>query len=351
MMPSAPAAPTRTNRYQRQTLLAVLGEEGQRCLAESRVLLVGCGALGSAIADQLVRAGVGELVLADRDYVELHNLQRQSLYDERDVEEHLPKAAAAARRLAEVNSEVTLSPRIVEVSAANIEELAASCDLIVDGTDNFETRYLLNEASVKLGIPWVYGGVIGTYGMTATFVPGTTGCLRCLFPDAPEPGSAPTCDTAGVLGPAVHAVASLQAAEALKIASGNVEAANRALVSLDVWSMTFSTLKRGPARADCPTCGQRRFELLDRAAPATETVLCGHDAVQVLVHPAPRLDLAALADRLRPAGEVLVNRFLLRFTDAGSETELTVFPDGRAIVKGTTDPVRARTLYDRFVGK
>ena len=338
-------------RYQRQTLLSAIGDEGQRSLARSKILLVGCGALGSAIADQLARAGVGHLVLADRDYVELHNLQRQSLFDERDVAEQMPKAAAAAARLRQINSSIKVTPVIAEVSAANIESLAEGCDVIVDGTDNFETRYLINDVAVKLGIPWVYGGVIATYGMTATIVPGETACLRCLFPEAPDPGSAPTCDTAGVLGPAVHAVASLQAGEALKIASGRIDAVSRSLTSVDLWSMTFSSMPMGTPQPDCPTCGLRRFDVLDRAAPAKETVLCGHDAVQVLIHPPVRLNLEELSNRLRPVGEVMVNRFLLRFTDAATGNELTVFPDGRAIIGGTSDPARARALYDQFIGK
>jgi molybdopterin/thiamine biosynthesis adenylyltransferase len=344
------AVPGNSDRYIRQQIFPAIGRDGQRKIGATHVALVGCGALGSTVADLLVRSGVGQLTIADRDYVELHNLQRQSLFDESDVSEHIPKAAAAARRLTEINREVEINPVIADVNGGNIEQIVRDADFLVDGTDNFETRYLINDVAVKHGKPWVYGGVIASYGMTMTIVPGETSCLRCVFPEQPEAGSAPTCDTAGVIAPAVHAVASFQVAEILKLIVGDHENLNRDLIALDLWAHTFDRVTTGSPRSDCPTCGSRQFEFLDRAAASHETVLCGHDAVQVLVQPPVKLDLHALGERLSAAGDVMPNRFLLKFTDRATERELTIFPDGRAIVKGTTDPVEARALYARFVG-
>jgi adenylyltransferase/sulfurtransferase len=339
-----------SGRYVRQTIFPAIGRDGQRRLARTHVLLVGCGALGSAVADLLVRAGVGRLTIADRDYVELNNLQRQSLYNEADVANHVPKAAAAAERLSQVNSAVEVVPVVADVDATSVEKLLESADILVDGTDNFETRYLLNDAAVKLRRPWVYGGVIASYGMTMTIRPGETPCLRCVFPDPPDAGSAPTCDTAGVIGPAVHLVASLQATEALKLAVGDLDSVNRELIAVDLWRLSFDRIPLGVPTPDCPACQRRDFAFLDRATPSRTTVLCGHDAVQVRVHPPVKLDLATLGERLTAAGEVMSNQYLLRFRDATSPYELTVFPDGRAIVKGTSDPVEARVLYARYVG-
>jgi adenylyltransferase/sulfurtransferase len=345
---STAAAPT--NRYIRQEILGVVRPEGQEKLAGAHVALIGAGALGSTIADLLVRAGIGTLTLIDRDYVELHNLQRQALYTEADVQNHVPKAMAAAERLASINSTVEIRPVVADVNSLSIEQLTAEADFLVDGTDNFETRYLINDLAVKTGRPWIYGGVIATYGMTMTIIPGETACLRCVFPDAPDAGSAPTCDTAGVFGPAVHVVSSLEASEAIKLALGRTDAVNRSLISLDVWSMELQRIPVGGPRPDCPTCQGRQFDFLDRQALNLETTLCGHDAVQVMIQPPVQLDLAVLAKRLEPAGEVMANRFLVRFTDAVTGHELTIFPDGRAIVKGTTEPREARAIYDRYVG-
>lgn len=354
MMDSSATIPTGLprieNRYVRQQIFTGIGVHGQERIARASVALIGCGALGSAIAEMLVRAGVGHLTIADRDYVELHNLQRQSLFDERDVRERIPKAAAAANRLGEINAQVEIEPVIADVNSSNVSWIVRGADLIVDGTDNFETRYLINDAAVKFGIPWIYGGVIASYGMSMTIMPRSSPCLRCVFPDRPEPGSAPTCDTAGVIAPAVHAVAALQVAEALKLMVGDHDHLNRDLIALDVWDLSFERVSLGAPSADCPTCGLGSFEYLDRATGSHETVLCGHDAVQVLAQPPVELDLSELARRLATVGEVSSNRFLLRFTDRASDRELTIFPDGRAIVKGTTDPAEARSLYARFVG-
>jgi len=347
---SSPDAAPPTERYVRQTLFAPIGPEGQRRIGATRVLLVGSGALGGAVADLLVRAGIGRLILADRDYVELGNLQRQTLFDEADVAEHLPKAAAASARLRRINGDVRIEPVVADVNATNIERLASDVDLIVDGTDNFETRYLINDVAVKRGLPWVYGGVIGSYGMTMTIRPGETPCLRCVFPEPPPAGSAPTCDTAGVLGPAVGMVAALQVAEALKLAVGDVEAMNTDLLAIDVWRLSLDRIPLPAPRPDCPTCGRRDFAFLVEISPSRTTVLCGHDAVHVRVHPSVTLDLAALSARLGAIGDVRSNRYLLRFRESAGAHELTVFADGRAIVKGTTDPTEARVLYARYVG-
>lgn len=339
-----------SNRYIRQEILGVVGPNGQEKLAAAHIALIGAGALGSTIADLLVRAGVGHLTLIDRDYVELHNLQRQALYTEQDVTDHTPKAIAAAERLAAINSSVEITPVVADVNSLSIESVTNDADFLVDGTDNFDTRYLINDLAVKTNRPWVYGGVIATYGMTMTILPGETACLRCMFPDAPDAGSAPTCDTAGVFGPAVHVISSLEASEALKLALGRVDQTNRSLISLDTWSLEMIKIPTGGPRPDCPTCQWHKYEYLERSALNLETTLCGHDAVQVIIQPPVSVDLPALGKRLEPAGDVMVSRFLVRFTDSATGHELTVFPDGRAIVKGTTEPREARAIYDRYVG-
>lgn len=343
------AATYEPRRYARQIIHPAIGETGQQRLAASRVLLVGCGALGTHIADTLVRAGVGFLRLVDRDFIELHNLQRQLLFDEADLAAGLPKALAAARKLQAINSSVTVEPLVDDVNAGNIAALSADVELLIDGTDNFETRYLLNDAAIRAGKPWIYGGVLSTYGVTMTIVPGETACLRCVFRDPPPPGLAPTCDTAGVLGPAVATIAALQAAEALKLLVGARDELNRALLSVDVWRLTFDRLPITRV-ADCPACGDgpRAYPFLEYAAASRATALCGRNAVQITVNPPARLPLAALAERLRPAGRVAVNEHLLRFRPG--DQELVIFPNGRAIVHGTDDPAVAKSLYARYVG-
>jgi molybdopterin/thiamine biosynthesis adenylyltransferase len=343
-------SPNSGDRYVRQELFRPVGEDGQQKLKQTHVALVGCGALGSAIADLLVRAGIGTLTIVDRDYVELHNLQRQSLFNETDVTAHTPKAEAAAQTLTKINSDVRVIPVIADFNGSNAEQLASDVSIIVDGADNFETRYLLNDLAVKSNKPWVYGGVIASYGTTMTIRPGITPCLRCIFPDQPDPGSAPTCDTAGVIGPAVHAIAAIETAEVMKLAVGDVESLNIGLLTMDLWQLKFDQVALGLPRPDCPACGEGHFDFLDRARPSQATVLCGHDAIQVLPEPGVILDLQELARRLRPVGEVMVSRFVLRFDDPSGGRQLTVFPDGRAIIKGTTDEAEARSLYARFVG-
>lgn len=350
-MSPATTTPIELGRYARQIIHPAIGEEGQRRLADARVLLVGCGALGTHIADTLVRAGVGYLRIVDRDFVELHNLQRQVLFDESDVEQGVPKALAASAKLQLVNSTVTIEPLVDDVNAGNIAALIDNVDLIVDGTDNFETRYLLNDAAARAGKPWVYGGVLATYGMMMTIVPGQTACLRCAFPSPPPPGAAPTCDTAGVIGPAVALIAALEATEALKLLLGAHDAINRDLVAFDVWRLSFDRLPM-PRKADCPTCGDgpREYPFLEYAASSRTTTLCGRNAVQITVLPAPELVLPHLADRLRPAGKVGYNDHLLRFQPKEDEQNLVIFPNGRAIIHGTDDPALARSLYARYIG-
>jgi len=343
-----PAA--RARRYIRQEIFAPIGATGQAKLALAHVAIVGCGALGSAVADSLARSGVGRLTIIDRDYVELHNLQRQSLFDERDVLERAPKAIAASERLQRINSDIEIVPIVADVTAANIEALTAGAGILVDGTDNFETRYLINDLAVKTGRPWAYGGAIAGGGATMTIRPHISPCLRCVFPFAPEAGSAPTCDTAGVLGFAVHVIAAFQASETIKLAIGAVEQVNSGLVSIDVWGLGFHLTPLGEPDPDCPCCGKRQFEFLDRRPVASEAILCGHDAVQVHPHSPVRLDLHELAPRLRGIGDVAGNQYLLRFSEPNSNRELTIFPDGRAIVKGTEDPQEARRLYARYIG-
>ncbi len=336
-----------SDRYSRQTALGVIGPEGQRRLAAATVLVIGCGALGSMQAELLARAGVGRLVLADRDVLELHNLQRQTLFDERDVRERLPKAVAAARRLRAVNSAIRIEALVEDVTAANILELVRRADLVLDGADNFETRYLINDAAVREGRPWVYGGVLGTGGTVLAVRPGQGPCLRCLFPEPPDALLMQTCETAGVLGAAVAWVAALQVAEALKLLVGDRSESYR-LHSLEVWRGAVGAIEveRDPA---CRCCGHRRFEFLDSGRGSTSSVLCGRNAVQVTPEPQSAPDFALLAERLESLGVVTVSGLVLEFSPPG-DYRLVVFPDGRVLVLGTTDPAAARSLVARYLG-
>ncbi|MBX7105422.1 MAG: ThiF family adenylyltransferase, partial [Gemmataceae bacterium] len=319
-------------------------------LAAGRVTLVGCGALGTVIANHLVRAGVGFVRIADRDFIELHNLQRQVLFDEDDVSAGIPKAEAAARKLRRVNSTVQVEAVVVDVDRTNILSLVDGADVILDGSDNFEIRYIINDAAVKLGKPWVYGGCIGSHGQSMTILPGDTPCLRCVFEAAPGPGEAATCETAGVVAPAVAMVASLQSCEALKLLAGRRDAINRELIYLDVWENVYKKIKIAPlkGKVDCPCCGRGQYEWLDGDHGATTTSLCGRNAVQVSHRSASPLRFEDLASQLSPLGPVTFNKFLLKF-DSGDH-KFTVFPDGRAIIQGTDDPDKARTLYAKYIG-
>jgi adenylyltransferase/sulfurtransferase len=337
-------------RYSRQMRFAAIGAAGQRRLLDSHVTLCGCGALGTVLANALVRAGVGNLRLVDRDFIETNNLQRQVLFDERDVAENLPKAEAAARKLASINSSVHVEPVVTDVDRTNIMDLVKDADLILDGTDNFEIRYLINDTAVKLGKPWIYGGCIGSQGQTMTILPGLTPCLRCVFEAAPGPGEAATCETAGVLSPIVNIVASFQAAEALKVLAGAHAQVNRELLYVDVWDNVFRRIKIAPllGKVSCPCCQQHRFEWLDGEHGAHTTSLCGRNAVQVAHRSSVGLDFELLAKNLEALGQVSYNRFLLKFNVDGYQ--FTLFPDGRAIIKGTSDVEKARSLYAKYIG-
>ena len=333
-------------RYSRQILFDGLGREGQARLMASRVVLVGCGALGTIQASFLARAGVGTLRLVDRDFVEESNLQRQILYDEQDARAALPKAAAAERELRAVNSLVRIEGLVEDLNPANAERLLGGFDLILDATDNFDTRLLVNDYAVKSGTPWIYGACVSSYGMTFTVLPGESACFQCLF-GAPAAGFAPTCDTAGVLGPAVGVVASLQAAEALKILSGRRERVSRSLTSVDVWGNQLDSFALPPRDPECACCGRRDFGWLEGRHGTDALSLCGRDSVQVGRREGQRPDLEELARRLAPLGTVERNRFLLRASIGAHR--LTVFADGRAIIGGTSDPALARSLYARYV--
>ena len=334
------------DRYSRQLLFRPFGAEGQVRVRAARVLVAGCGGLGAESASLLARAGVGFLRIVDRDVVELSNLQRQALFDEADVREGLPKAVAAARRIARVNADVTVDPVVADVGPRNVRDLLDGIDLVVDGFDSFEARFLLNDACVERGLPWVYGACIASTGLAALLVPGVTPCLRCLLGEVPEPGAAATCDTAGILGPAAHLAASMQVGRALRYLATREAPAEGELVYGDVWEGRFTRMAvpRDPA---CPCCVSRRFEFLSVETPQA-SVLCGRDSVQVRPLVPARPDFSSLAERLRPLGEVVANDHLLRLrTD---DVELTLFADGRAIVKGTSDPARARSLVARTFG-
>ena len=345
-------------RYARQIIYPGLGESGQLALLAARVTIIGVGATGSVLANHLARAGVGHLRLVDRDFVELNNLQRQLLYDEVDVAAMLPKAVAIAAKLRRINSAIAIEGIVADVTPANIAAFIADADVVLDGTDNFVTRYLINDACVKLGKPWIYCGVLATYGMSMTIRPGITPCLRCVMGELPAPGTVPTCDTAGILGPAVTLMGSVVAAEAIKLLlqradpapAGAAPALNTGMIHMDLWDHTYEKFDLGDRRPDCPTCGAQRFEFLDAEAGSRQTALCGRNAVQVSPIGGASLDLAALAERLRSArvGRVQANAFLVRAEIDGFE--FTIFPDGRAIIKGTADEAVAATLYARYVG-
>lgn len=338
------------DRYSRQVLFPGLGEAGQTKLLASRVTLCGCGALGTVLASTLARAGVGFLRIIDRDYIETNNLQRQVLFDEQDIAEDLPKAEAAARKLRRVNSSIEIEPIVADINPTNILSLIEGADLVLDGMDNFETRYLINDAAVKTGTPWVYGGCIGSHGQSMTILPGETPCLRCVVESTPPPGMTPTCETAGILGSIVNVIASIEAAEALKILSGNRSQINRYLMVVDLWDNTVRQLKIQSLRdkVDCPTCRRHEYDWLDGKLGSQTTSLCGRNAVQIDQRSSEPLSFDDLAGKLDAVGTVQHNRFMLRFEVDGYL--LTLFPDGRAIIKGTNDVKMARSLYAKYIG-
>ncbi len=339
------------DRYARQTRFAPFGIEGQEKLASSCAVVVGCGALGSVIANTLTRAGAGHIKLIDRDYLELNNLQRQVLYDEQDVADGLPKAIAAARKLGRINGQVTIEPHVIDIDYKNVWQLTQAADVIVDGTDNFETRFLINDVSLEANIPWVYGGCVGSEGQTMTILPGKTPCLRCLMIDGPPPpGTTPTCDSAGILGAVVNVVASIQANEAIKILSGHVDQINRKLTIIDLWSNRSHQMSiEGLAdKVNCPCCRQHQRQWLSGQRSSASAVLCGRNAVSIRPDTVQQLDLEKLERRLRESGKTERNEYLLRYYL--DEFQVTVFPDGRAIIVGTDDIAKAKSIFAQWIG-
>ena len=337
------------DRYSRQTRFAPLGPEGQAKLAASRVAILGCGALGAASAMALARAGVGFLRLIDRDVPESSNLPRQVLFDEADVAAGLPKAVAAARHLARINSAASCEPIVADLTPTNAVSLLAGVDVIVDGTDNLEARYLLNEVACRAGTPWVHGGAIGAEGRVLTVIPGQTACLRCFVPEPPPPGLLPTCDTAGIIGPAALVVGAVQAAEAIKLLVGEAEATAGRMLAFDLWSFQWRVVDLAPlAAAGCPTCRGGDEPWLEGRLGGAATPLCGRDAVQVAAATGSRVDLPALAARLAGVATVTANEWLLR-AEVEPGIRLSVFADGRAIVDGTTDLARGRAIVARYL--
>ena len=336
------------DRYSRQARFAPIGEAGQQQLAAARVLVIGLGALGTVTADQIVRAGVGFVRLIDRDFVELSNLQRQSLFDEEDVRSNLPKAVAAEERLRRINSTIQIEAKVDDVNPSNVEDWLADVDLVLDALDNFETRFVVNDACAKHRKPWIYTAAVGSYGLVMPVLPGTTPCLRCLLGNLPAPGSSPTCETAGVIAPITHIIASMQVAEALKFLTGNLQPDNIRLTAYDVWSHRFQRIDVGvDSMATCPVCSDGKYEYLD-GNPLRTITLCGRNAVQLIPGVKGDIDFQELSKSIAAFGVVQFNDFLLRCSSP--PYELTVFKDGRAIVKGTEEAATARSVYSKMIG-
>lgn len=332
-------------RYSRQVLFRGIGAAGQQLLRAARVAIIGCGATGSALASLLARAGVGTLRIIDRDYVEASNLQRQGLFDESDALESLPKAVAAARKITAFNSDIAVDPQVADLTPGNISPLLDGFPLLLDGTDNFETRYLLNDYAVSNGVPWIYSAAVGSYGVTMNVLPGETACLACVFPESPR-GTVETCDTSGILNSAVNLVASIAATEALKLLVDARPQLRRTLLSQDVWWNDRAEVACGHPRPGCLCCGQREFPYL-AGEGRPHITLCGRNSVQIHERQRP-IDFGEMRQRLQPHGLVRCNEFVLKFWR--EPYEMTLFPDGRAIIKGTTDKTIARSLYARYVG-
>ena len=333
------------DRYSRQTIFPQIGIKGQQKLADSFVVIVGCGALGTVSANALVRAGVGKVKIVDRDFIEYHNLQRQVLFDEDDIKEQLPKAVVAQRHLEKINSSVKIEGVVADVNYSNVESLIKDADLIVDGSDNFETRLLINDVSLKHKVPWIYGGAVASGGMTMNIIPHVTPCFRCRLPKLPSEGIALTCDTAGVISPVTMTIGALQSTEALKILTGSKKV-NHDVIMVDVWEDTFLKFK-SKRRADCPACGGK-YDFLDARYGTVSTILCGQNAVQVLNPERKKISFEQLAKQLKSLGKISYNDFMLTFNV--DHCDLVVFLDGRAIVKNTNDEALARGLYAKYIG-
>jgi len=337
--------PELQERYSRQVLFAPLGAEGQEKLLASRVAVIGCGATGSGLVSLLARAGVGYLRIIDRDFVEPSNLQRQNLFDEEDAAESLPKAVAAARKISAFNSAISVETHVTDLCPQNADAMLGGVQLILDGTDNFETRYLINDYAVKNSLPWIYCAAVGSYGITMNVLPGETACLSCVFPQSPS-GAVDTCDTAGILNSVVNFAASMAATEAVKFLTGAKDKLRRTLLSYDLWQNQRAEVAASAPAPDCRTCGRREFVHLSGGGRPHIT-LCGRNSVQIHEHARP-IDLGEMSQRLTPHGRVRQNGFMLKFSK--DPFEITLFADGRAIIKGTTDTAVARSLYAKYVG-
>ena len=336
------------DRYSRQVRFSLIGEDGQQRIQSARVAVVGMGALGSVSADLLVRAGVGFVRLIDRDFVELSNLQRQSLYDENDIRKNLPKAVAAEAKLRVVNSAVRIEAVVDDVNPSTVEDYIGDVDLVLDALDNFETRFVINDACAKHSRTWIYAAAVGSYGLIMPIIPGESACLRCLMGALPAPGTSPTCDTAGVIAPITHVIASIQAAEALKVLTGQLVPEDIRLISYDVWAHNFRRIDLGrEPMATCPVCADEKYEYLD-GNPLRTVTLCGRNAVQLIPGVRGDIDFIALSKSISTFGPVQFNDFLLRCS--APPYELTLFKDGRAIVKGTEEASMARSVYSKMVG-
>ena len=337
-------------RYSRQILFQHIDEDRQKKLIDSTVLLIGCGALGTVSSSYLVRAGIGQLRIIDRDFIEENNLQRQILFDEDDILENVPKAIAAQKKLQRINPNIKVEGFVTDINYSNIEELTKDVDIIIDGTDNFETRFLVNDYCVKNSIPWVYGACIGSRGVVMNIIPSMTPCLRCVFETMPQIGSFPTCDTAGVIGPIAGIIASFQVTEAIKILTGNYDSVNKNLLEIDVWETNFRQIDISELKDtnNCPTCKLYNYEFLKAEAGIMTTLLCGKNAIQVMSRNIGNIDLRHLEQRLGSIADVSCNDFMLKFKI--KDHAFTVFPDGRAIITGTADTSIAKSLYSKYLG-
>jgi adenylyltransferase/sulfurtransferase len=337
-------------RYSRQILFQHIGEDRQKVLMNITAVLIGCGALGTVSSSYLTRAGIGQLRIIDRDFIEENNLQRQILFDEIDISDNLPKAIAAQRKLQKINNKVKVEGIVTDINYSNITELAEGVDIIIDGTDNFETRFLINDFCVKNSIPWVYGACIGSRGVVMNIIPSQTPCLRCVFETMPQIGSFPTCDTAGVIGPIAGIIASFQVAEAIKILTGEFASVNKNLLEIDVWDTKFRQIDISELKDlnSCQTCKLHNYEYLQAEAGIMTTFLCGKNAVQVMSRNIGNIDLQHLEQRLGSIADVSCNAFMLKFKV--KDHSFTVFPDGRAIITGTADSSTAKSLYSKYLG-
>lgn len=341
-----------SERYSRQERFEPIGTKGQQLIQDKTVLIIGAGALGAASAEALVRAGIGQLVLIDRDYVEFSNLQRQQLYTEEDAENRIPKAIAAKQHLKRINSDVTIQAHVMDGQVEELEQLIPKANLVLDATDNFDTRLIINDISQKYQVPWIYGGCVGSYGLSYTIIPGLTPCLQCMLESVPLGGASPTCDTVGVISPAVQMVTSLQVSEAMKLLVEDKEALRPTLVSFDVWSNHFTSIDIEKVKKEnCSSCGEGAvYPFLQYDNQMRTAVLCGRNTVQIRPAPPAERNLNAIRDTLQQVGTVESNDFLLSFVPKGSQQRMVLFRDGRALIHGTADITAAKSMYYKWIG-